>query len=1045
MKRKTIDTITKALPHFFRNASDYLKSNFDENGQKILENTSGTAGVIIRLFAQPLLDKYFNNLTERKLENFGFNIYLKSSLIQANASLHEIKAKLDDTLTPDIIFSILDKSIKEELTDFNANDIVLIFQPKYHPVIEYVKKNYINILREINTNPTDIKVFIKHFNENIESTVIREFGDDYQQHLKRTEKYRLKDNETAFLWDTVSLGRIGFKESENLKYEITYAYWNRVSNLREKNGQKEIAVNEESFDFDENENFVKQEEKLKPIEELIEEYFNRSPSNHLEEILFIVADFGKGKSVFMKHYAADLALKYLQTGEGYFPVYFNLRNFKNYSCEPSLGIISDYLETNYSIKLSDEYFQKKKYFFLIDSLDESGELNKQSIDKVISSIKNIQGINKSLYKTNRIIITSRPFDEGLFNHLNDHKPYIIKNSETRDIPYFINAYGFTKAQFNEWLFDTLKSFHGIERIQATGFAEQIIKAIQKNQKIDIYEELIKNKTLSRSELRRPIFAYMIYQLIINNLDFLEVGKIGVYLSFLNLLTKEAKHIHDINYKVNLREEFEFRNVLHSTASLWMYERQKGKQSALRKADICRVLEGKNCGESDNEILERFKGQDILEIQFLSHSYFGENDNILHFQHQSFAEILLAEYYLKVFIKYALDEDADLDEARVKLVLGKPTEQTVLFLKELFQLLRETSENKTSQSIIEKRKLLFPLMASISTKKHNRLFCNDIFYAWYKNCDIKENQTEYPKESLKNWCIDQKKLNKIIELASSILNSKTNYILLQPNSKTALFNAEVLEVQNQPISSLPSNIDRWLALLAGNLLYNDFSNKENPKLFNWDNKINNYNLFDMIRSWNYSYNESGPYWGKDLFIGINMQINNSELDLSHFNFDGIDFSYSFFKNIRCWGANWSRCTLNHCVFSDAHFITSLFIGASVNNIKKIEESFYMSNCDLNTSGFKLLGSLNFLNMKNNEIYSGHEKKSKTLIRSLDLEPDFDIFKMISGFLIYALQNSFITINVIKRWFEFESEEDKKLFNDKINSLKEYEGNNKMGKQ
>lgn len=167
------------------------------------------------------------------------------------------------------------------------------------------------------------------------------------------------------------------------------------------------------------------------------------------------------------------------------------------------------------------------------------------------------------------------------------------------------------------------------------------------------------------------------------------------------------------------------------------------------------MEGKNSGESDSEVLERLKGQGLTEIQFLSHSYFGDNANVLHFQHQSFAEILLAEYYLKVFIKYALDEDADVEEARIRLVIGEPTEQTVLFLKEMLQLLRETTTNEATSEIIEKRKLLFPLMASLATQKHNRLFCNDIYYGWYKLCDIDENQTSYPKKQLENWCIAKK--------------------------------------------------------------------------------------------------------------------------------------------------------------------------------------------------------------------------------------------------------------------------------------------------
>lgn len=1027
MKKKDVENLASALPSFFKNSAGYLKSYFDENGQEILGNTSGTAGFLIKLFATPLIDKYFDKLSEKKLDNFGLDIYIKSSLIQANESLDEIKDKLDDSLSPDLIFNVLNKSIEDELTSFEPKDVLLIFQPKYHPAVQFVKKNFQRILRELNANPTDINLFVRHFNENIEARVANEFGDDYEEHLKRTETLRLKDNETAFLWDTVLLGKIGFKESEDLKYEETYGQWKKVADLREK----EIVY------YDDNEEKVKYEKlerTIKPIGTLIEEYFNRTPHNHLEEILFVIADFGKGKSVFMKHYASELAKQYLQTKEGYFPVYFNLRNFKNYSSEPKLGVISDYLETRYSVKIDDDYFQNKKFVFLVDSLDESGELNKRAIEKVIASVKSIQGIDKTKYKTNRIIITSRPFDEGLSNHLKEHKPYIIKNEEGRDIPYFISVYGFTKAQINDWLFETLRTFPDIEKIKASGFAKQIIDGIKKNQKIDIYEEMLENKTLSRSELRRPIFGYMIYQLIINNVDFLAVGKLGVYLSFLNLLTKEAKHINDVNYKVNLKEEFEFRNVLHATASLWAYKRKEGKQGALKKADICRVVEGKDSGETDINVLDRLKGQGLTEIQFLSHSYFGDNANVLHFQHQSFAEILLAEYYLKVFIKYALDEDTDMEEARLKLVLGEPTEQTVLFLKEMLRLLRETAANETTHEIIEKRKLLFPLMASLATKKHNRLFCNDIHYSWHKLCDIGENQTMYPQEQLESWCIDQNKLNKIIELAANILNSKNSYLPVKSFSKTALFNNEITEIQNKTLSSLTPNIDQWLALLVGNILYNDFTNKENPNLFNWDSKINFHHLFELIRSWNYAFNDSGPNWGMNLFIGINMQDNNSHLNLSHFDFDGIDFSYSFFNHISCWSTNWSRSLLNHCTFSDIEFITSLFFGTSIQDIRKINQPFYMSECSLEPGGsFFLLNAF-----KTTTMVAINTKMKKANINEFSvMDDDFDIFKTCSGFLKYGLLNSLFTIKMIKTWFEFENKKAETLFIKRIDEFKKYE--------
>ena len=1010
MKKETLGRVVDIIPDFLTNAVNYL----EKNSQEILGNASGTAGVVIKLFAKPLLDKYFENKTEKKLANFGLQTYVKSAILQATKSIELIEDRLAKESSPSIIVGIINKSMFEEIRSFDKNNAILVFQPQYHPAVEYVKKSYERMLRELGASQTDINTFLKNYNENIEATIITEFGDGYDKHLEVTKEFRLKDNEVKLLFDTIQQGKIGFKPNEDLKYETTYAQWQPVSSLRES--EKENVDAEE---------YEKQEQTLTPIKELIEEYFAIKNDNHLNKILFTIADFGKGKSVFMRYYAAALAKKYLETSEGYFPVYFNLRNFSKYSSEVHLGVIGDFLETEYSIKIDEDYFIKKKYIFLIDSLDESGELNKKAIDRVINSVKSIQKMDKVHYKTNRIIISSRPFDEGLNHHLDDHEPYKIKNKEEKEVSGYLNIYGFTKKQFNDWLQQTLKSDKDFDNISISGFAKEIIDAIKANNKIDIYEKLLENGTLSRSELRRPIFSYMIYQLIIHNVDFMEIGKLGVYLSFLNLLTKEAKHIEDTNYKVNLKEEFEFRNILHATTALWAYERQKGKQGMLKKADICRVLEGKKNHESDHEVLDRYKN--ITDIQFLSHSYFGENDNVLHFQHQSFAEILLAEYYLKIFIKYALDEDADIDEARAKLVVGEPTKQTIFFLKELLDLLKETSADSTTPQIIEKRKLLFPLMASLSIDKHNRLLCNNLKYSWFKSHQFKENETEYPKTLLENWCIGQKEIDSIIDFAAKILSTKTIYQAGQATSKPALFDFEVMEIpSNQKIT----NYDKWLSLLVGNHLYNNVENKEQPKLFNWNYKINPSQLFDMIKTWNYSFNDSSPSWGRDLFKGINMELVYPELNLSHFNFEGIDFSFSTFSNLRSWSANWSRTTLDYCCFKGVNIASSLFFDTSIQNIKSIED-FDMGNCQIGHDGsFRLLEGLNTNDMTHKIFYDHILYITYSDIRN-------DIFAACSGFMIYGLKNSFFTIEELKSRFTFDHDDTKETFLAKIDSLKEYE--------
>jgi hypothetical protein len=267
---------------------------------------------------------------------------------------------------------------------------------------------------------------------------------------------------------------------------------------------------------------------------------------------------------------------------------------------------------------------------------------------------------------------------------------------------------------------------------------------------------------------------MIFKLLLNNIDFYKVGKIGVYLSFINLLTKEAKYIED-EMHVDLNSEFEFRNILHSISALTMFEWQKNKQLELKKADICRMLDGERTNETDAQILERYKNKGVVEIQFLSHSYFGENNNILHFQHKSFSEILLAEYYLKVFIKYALDEDFDVDQARVKLSLGQPSAQTIQFLVEMLRLLRSAASEDLTEKVIQKEEAIISVNGLISNQKSIIIYFATIFITnGIKNSKFQQMCLIYPEESITNWYFTREKIDKIIHLANLFSNRKLNF-------------------------------------------------------------------------------------------------------------------------------------------------------------------------------------------------------------------------------------------------------------------------------
>ena len=1034
MNKKSIEKMVSIVPDSLKNVLGFVKSNFDENAQDTLTNSTGTIGILIKLFAQDKIDTYFNKITKNKLKNFGTDMYLKASLLQVGKSLETVKN--------DIVINEVDsKSINSLLLDtleindnlFTENNLLTIFTPQYHPVVVYVRESIVKILNKLNVQNSSIKKILKNFNEGIESSISETFGDkDYEKHKIEINDYLLEKNESRLLWDMYHLNKIGFKEDEILNYEQTFVEWKSVSKFLDK----EIDISLENH-----ENIQDIEDNLVPAEKLIQEYFDDYSTSTLANILFLIADFGKGKSVFLKQYASKLAKEYIDTKSGYFPIYFNLRNFHNYSSEGELGVINDFLLQEYQIKIDSDYFKNKKYIFLIDSLDESGELIKSSIEKVINSIKSIQNLDKTKCINNIIIITSRPFSDGLENQLKAHKPYTIPNERDEEIPQFISIYGFKKEQFNNWLYQSLKNYKNFNDIKSTGFAQEIINNIKnKKPKINIYEKLLNEKTLSHTELKRPIFGYMIYQLIINNVDFSKIGKIGIYLSFINLLTKDAKYVNDKTHKVNLEQEISYRNILHSISALWMYERQQGQQGVLKKADICRVIEGKRTTESDKEIIERYKNNDVTEIQFLSHSYFGEEDNKLHFQHQSFAEILLAEYYLKVFIKYSLERKIDIDEVRSRLTLGEPTEQTILFFKELICLLKDTVTNDVTDSIIEKRKLLYPLMCSLSIEKHNPLYSSTLYYEWFKFIGKDNDSPFYHPELLNKWAIDENKLNLIIDLASNILNCKDSFLMCKTKNKTALFDEEVTIFENKFVSDFPTDMDKWLSLVIGNLLFTDINNKMffNEKIENCEN------LFQLIRNWNYSNNSSSPTWASEYFNGIKMNqkftINLCSLDLSN-----IDFSFSSLNKLNLTNSNLERVKFNNCTLNIVNCAGSSICKTTFDNINLIGNGKFEEGFDL---GFAKLVQYVFIP---NQIVSyllnlkrGQEGLQRQYINfgkdKIFLSNDFkysgyldSLLNTLKGLLLFCLKESFMTKKQIIELFEFESDSVKEKFVEFVDRL------------
>ncbi|WP_217700455.1 pentapeptide repeat-containing protein, partial [Bacillus cereus] len=541
---------------------------------------------------------------------------------------------------------------------------------------------------------------------------------------------------------------------------------------------------------------------------------------------------------------------------------------------------------------------------------------------------------------------------------------------------------------------------------------------------------------------------ILYKLIINKEVLSGTNKIGIYLSFINLLTKEAKYMESVKV-INLLDEFRFRNILHSTAALWIFENHIGKsRSLLTKENISNTLEGAVIDKNDNAKKEQYK--EVEEIRFLSQCYFGQDGNHFYFQHQSFAEMLLAEYYLKVFINYALNDNTSVEEARIRLNIGNPTAQTIEFFKGLLNLLKESVSDSSVEEVMKRRRLLFPMLASLCIPEYGKdLFTHKLKYKWFDEVTFDSNTTKIPDILLNEWPIDEKVLNKIVELSLSIIQSSSNYFLIKPISQhTALFDNELLKVP-LPIDQNVPDIDRWLGLITGNTLYNDINNKQF-----FLSKMEDYSvLFKMFKNWNHFAGSAAPEWSQDCFQGINMESIDNDYNLgrersrtyllSGLRLGNIDFSYSKFNNIvfeNCHlnNANFENSTFKYVDFEDCNLRYGNFENTYIRN-SKIETSM-IQNCKFQGIKFsnfiinmneilqgvlvpyyleeKLYGSYvgggMLINLGGRSFLNGSEHYrigSKEII---------SMFTTLKPFISFVIENSNVELDEVKGWFVTDDE-------------------------
>ncbi len=319
-------------------------------------------------------------------------------------------------------------------------------------------------------------------------------------------------------------------------------------------------------------------------------------------------------------------------------------------------------------------------------------------------------------------------------------------------------------------------------------------------------------------------------------------------------------------------------------------------------------------------------------------------------------------------------------------------------------------------------------------ENNTLHSQAIQFKWFDRVGFNKDSTAISDELLENWAINNEELEKIIHLAKEIIDSKTTLVLAKTEPKNALFNKELTIFTNMQMGSNPTDIDKWLALLVGNILHTD--NEEERVFFN--GKLDNpENLFEMIRNWNYSNSASAPVWARKYFTGIKMQKSHN-INLISLNLLRLNFSYSDLKNIDMYHSNLFGTKFNNCVFEHINMSNATLIGARFDNIQIIgsmlEIGFSriaddilipinMANCLLNIDS----------KMHTFYINCGSEISYIRYHTLKFVSETHEIFDTLRGLLVFGLEKKLFDIKEIKSWFEYGDDKTKEEFEKLINKL------------
>lgn len=711
--------------------------------------------------------------------------------------------------------------------------------------------------------------------------------------------------------------RIGFTEAETFNYEEAYGKWFRIMEYADYRICEEDRIELREYTPEILE-LIHTEEDLLPISELIQTHFQQSDERgNRDSFTFVVADFGKGKTTMMRQLAARYAKALLTSGKDTnlaFPIYINLRDASSHFSRGS-GVIEAYLMSKYQLSVSKLQHFKTIIFFL-DAFDEVGtQLTTRELVDEILPVREKKAHNDTRF---RFVVATRPI-KSLDIALEDVELNHYQNNEEHygDTPVFIHAFGFTEQQVN----------HYFQQSRVKGAA-------------NIFKKLLDKGVMKLSELRRPLLSYILLKVLDKQSDINQLSRLGIYLSFLNYLTIEAKYIGDDSARVkkngsdkiithHFYQQSIFRAILHGMAVLWIMNRSGVKSKKKPSEPI--ELNKENLfswlyQSADNHELVSPKTR---LVEYMSHAYFGDDaeeaeQNNFYFKHQSFAEILIAEYYIKVLLLFAI-EDKPVHKLDKYLVIGKPTAVAISFLRDILQVLRKSVGDFNDPEVRNARILLSPLLTSMTVDDKDSCYSAHLAKNWTDKENLKHFKLirkEPADDILKKWPIDQKDLNDIIFLCEKRFNQErlAAYSLSGDIDQTI---TSFKHFRDGLQNSMEQN-NLWVLLLAGNLLFNN----EGKKDF-FTARLRPTVVLSLIKMARYGEEDLLELWGQDLFVGLDLRKEAQYgHDLINLDLSGIDFSHVYFKGFNGRMVNFSGCKFHHvtldtfevegCDFSDATF-------------------------------------------------------------------------------------------------------------------------------